>query len=263
MAFIFRSNAQKADAATQAELQCGTLKNDTLPEKAKKLMSAYPDFVKEFKNNHIVCRDGTKLIFDDGKEKSFTELTDMPYIQDMFAFIYPKGKIEKKIEKNRDPGRIRNDSFFGKMYGETNAEVQKNLDTVVWCPVLVGQKLQVTSVNDVDKHLMEISAELDRHPEWKQYLRSAGAFNWRVINGTKRMSVHSFGIAIDLDTKYSNYWQWDCGCKNENINVAYRNQIPHRIVDVFENNGFIWGGRWYHYDTMHFEYRPELLINKK
>ncbi|MDD5211432.1 MAG: M15 family metallopeptidase, partial [Sulfuricurvum sp.] len=23
--------------------------------------------------------------------------------------------------------------------------------------------------------------------------------------------------------------------------------------------GFIWGGRWYHYDTMHFEYRPELL----
>jgi len=22
---------------------------------------------------------------------------------------------------------------------------------------------------------------------------------------------------------------------------------------------FIWGGRWYHFDTMHFEYRPELL----
>ena len=26
-----------------------------------------------------------------------------------------------------------------------------------------------------------------------------------------------------------------------------------------EAEGFIWGGRWYHYDTMHFEYRPELL----
>mgnify|MGYP002637708491 CR=1 FL=1 len=25
------------------------------------------------------------------------------------------------------------------------------------------------------------------------------------------------------------------------------------------SNGFIWGGRWFHYDTMHFEYRPELL----
>jgi hypothetical protein len=28
---------------------------------------------------------------------------------------------------------------------------------------------------------------------------------------------------------------------------------------VFEQHGFIWGGRWAHYDTMHFEYRPELL----
>ena len=31
------------------------------------------------------------------------------------------------------------------------------------------------------------------------------------------------------------------------------------LVTVFENHGFIWGGKWRHYDTMHFEYRPELL----
>ena len=35
------------------------------------------------------------------------------------------------------------------------------------------------------------------------------------------------------------------------------------IVDVFERHGFIWGGRWFHYDTMHFEYRPELLAIAK
>jgi hypothetical protein len=35
--------------------------------------------------------------------------------------------------------------------------------------------------------------------------------------------------------------------------------MPREIVDAFERHGFIWGGRWYHYDTMHFEYRPELL----
>ena len=34
---------------------------------------------------------------------------------------------------------------------------------------------------------------------------------------------------------------------------------PHKIVEIFERHGFIWGGKWYHYDTMHFEYRPELL----
>jgi len=37
-------------------------------------------------------------------------------------------------------------------------------------------------------------------------------------------------------------------------------QIPIQIVRIFEKHGFIWGGYWYHYDTMHFEYRPELLL---
>ena len=37
------------------------------------------------------------------------------------------------------------------------------------------------------------------------------------------------------------------------------NRIPYEIVEIFERHGFIWGGRWYHFDTMHFEYRPELL----
>ena len=35
------------------------------------------------------------------------------------------------------------------------------------------------------------------------------------------------------------------------------------IVRIFEKHGFIWGGRWYHYDTMHFEYRPEMIAIAK
>ena len=26
-----------------------------------------------------------------------------------------------------------------------------------------------------------------------------------------------------------------------------------------EAEGFAWGGRWFYFDTMHFEYRPELF----
>jgi len=33
--------------------------------------------------------------------------------------------------------------------------------------------------------------------------------------------------------------------------------MPQSVVDAFERQGFIWGGKWNHYDTMHFEYRPE------
>ena len=46
----------------------------------------------------------------------------------------------------------------------------------------------------------------------------------------------------------------------ENQENTLQEQMPREIVDIFERHGFIWGGKWYHYDTMHFEYRPELLI---
>ena len=35
--------------------------------------------------------------------------------------------------------------------------------------------------------------------------------------------------------------------------------MPEKIIAAFEKHGFIWGGNWYHYDTMHFEYRPDLI----
>ena len=82
----------------------------------------------------------------------------------------------------------------------------------------------------------------------------SGTFVWRNIAGTDRLSNHSFGTAIDINTKYSDYWKW-------NNNVTYINRIPIEIAEVFEKYGFIWGGKWYHYDTMHFEFRPELTAD--
>ncbi|MBN9071220.1 MAG: M15 family metallopeptidase [Rhizobiales bacterium] len=71
------------------------------------------------------------------------------------------------------------------------------------------------------------------------------------------MSMHAYGAAIDLNTKYTAYWQWQK--PDAAGHIKWSNRIPKEIVDIFERHGFIWGGRWYHYDTMHFEYRPEML----
>ncbi len=230
-----------------------------LPPDIQKLVSSYPAFIQGYEDNQIIFKDGTTLMYDDGKSKTIAERLKSPDIKDLFAYTYPKGKLETVPAKNEDPGRIRNEKFLQKMYGKTTAEVQKNLTVITWCPKLLGQKLSVTTANNVHLLLQQVSAELDDHPEWKKYLQSAGAFNWRLIRGTKQLSTHSFGIAIDLNTAYSDYWQWDCRCTDENARLTYTNRIPQGIVDIFEKYGFIWGGKWYHYDTMHFEYRPELL----
>ena len=96
-------------------------------------------------------------------------------------------------------------------------------------------------------------------PVYKKYLYPplGGTFAWRYIAHEKNLSMHSFGVAIDINTTYSNYWLWETG--SDGI-LHFRNRIPPIIAEIFEQNGFVWGGKWYHYDTMHFEYRPELLL---
>jgi hypothetical protein len=88
----------------------------------------------------------------------------------------------------------------------------------------------------------------------------SGIYNCRPIAETNRLSVHAFGAAIDINAKLSDYWLW---AKRPDGSIAWHNQIPREIVEIFERHGFIWGGRWYHFDTMHFEYRPELIALAK
>ncbi|WP_457603459.1 M15 family metallopeptidase [Nitratifractor sp.] len=231
---------------------------------AQRLVRAYPDHLKECRDNRIVWRDGTKMLYDDGKKKSFESLLNQADIEDMFRFRYPKGASgysrSRGPSKNYDPGRIRNEKFFRKMYGNSAAEVRSHLIRIPWLPRSSGgrYRITVTRINGVDRALAAVSRDLDRlvarNPSLKKYLAPpGGGFYWRTIAGTHRLSVHSFGAAIDINVKHSAYWRW--GGKH----YRYRNEIPLSIVEIFERHGFIWGGKWYHYDTMHFEYRPELL----
>ncbi|MCE2961713.1 MAG: M15 family metallopeptidase [Chitinophagales bacterium] len=230
-----------------------------IPIPVQKLMKYYPQ-IKSYENGRLIFQDHSTILYDDGKSKSHKELLENADIEDMFKLAYSKGSISKTISRNNDPGRYRNEAFFRKIYGNSAKEVEKNLTEIIWCPKLVNQKIRVSKVNGLDKKLEAISKELDEHPELKKYLTNAGGtFNWRYISGTKRLSQHSFGASIDINVKFSHYWQWDNKSTNEDISLKYKNQIPQIIVDIFEKHGFIWGGKWYHYDTMHFEYRPELL----
>lgn len=239
----------------------GFAQTNDYPESVKKLMQAYPESLKEYDGSYILLFNGEKVRYNSNgkKEKTHIELMNSENVNDIFYYQYKRG-IVHSIPKNYDPGRVRNEELLKKMYGASSSEVQKNLVTIVWCPKLINQKLRVTSINGIDKKLKAISDELDKHPEWEDYLKSSGVFNWRIIKGSTRLSSHSFGTAIDINVAYSNYWQWDCRCTSEDAILKYKNRIPQGIVDIFEKYGFIWGGKWYHYDTMHFEYRPELLL---
>lgn len=230
----------------------------------QRLVDAYPDFLAGHDGNFLIWRDGTRMQFDDGRgRKSFETLLDQPDLEDQFYTPYPRGKAGLAPGRNIDPGRVRYEPLFRKMYGDCSAgQVSGKLQQVIWLPKHDGRVLKVTAVNQVAARLARVSGELDRlvdrKPDLLRFLMPpAGTYNCRVIAGTGRSSVHSFGAAIDIASGEAHYWRWSKPAADGTY--EWRNRIPLEIVEVFERHGFIWGGKWYHFDTMHFEYRPELL----
>jgi hypothetical protein len=66
-----------------------------------------------------------------------------------------------------------------------------------------------------------------------------GCFNIRKKRGGSTMSLHSWGVAIDVNAA------WNCfGCTP---------RLSPGFVKCFTDNGFDWGGTWRKPDGMHFQ----------
>jgi hypothetical protein len=223
------------------------------------LVLAYPETIQARTGNELILRNGVHL--DAGVSDSttpFDVLLTHASIRDMSRITYPARAPITAPTENFDPGRFRNKAFFDAMYGDCRkGEVARNLVSVVWLPKHWGHRIEVTRVNGVADRLREISDAIDALPEAisRAAWPTAGTYACRGVADANQPSMHAYGAAIDLNLAFSNYWLWDSGKAGK---IVWRNRMPEQIVNIFERHGFIWGGRWYHYDTMHFEYRPEL-----
>ena len=242
--------------------QYGAPPND-LRARLDALVAAYPDHLVSHTMTEVIWRDGSRMAVSDGRtDKTFEELLNAPDIDDMFAFAYPAGVMASAPQVNHDPGRIRNEAFFAKIYGDCRNDGRPAMARVGWIRRYKGGGVKVTTINHIDVALARVSADLEKLPrKFVRYLiPSAGTYNCRIIAGTRRLSVHAYAAAIDINVKTADYWRWSK--PDANGRYRWRNKIPMEIVEIFERHGFIWGGRWYHYDTMHFEYRPELILSR-
>lgn len=248
-------------AALAAVLLVATARIASASSEIERLIAAYPDHLSRAEAGDLVWRDGTRMRISDGAaDKTFDVLLERPDIDDMFRIPYRAGPMRGEPGLNEDPGRIRHEPFFRKMYGDCGrGEVQGRLRAVRWMPGR-GGSVQVTTVNGVAERLEAVVRDLERLPErFMRFLTpSAGTFNCRFVEGTRQRSMHAYGAAIDLNVQFAHYWRWSRGAGGR---FEYKNLIPFEIVEIFERHGFIWGGKWSHFDTMHFEYRPELLTS--
>lgn len=237
---------------------CATLRERLSPAPGPAALArAYPDQVWGVRDGQLIMTDGTRFSIHDALPDRTTEQAlDQAGIGDMFAQPYRRGP--QTTPPTDDPGRARHEPLFLKMYGDCASRTfQANMRKVAWMPMSAqGGTVNVTTINGVDRALEAVVADLQKlPPEMIKYLvPTAGAYNCRPVAGTARRSMHAYGAAIDISTAWADYWVWKGG-----ESAVWANRIPPQIVAVFERHGFIWGGRWRRFDTMHFEYRPELL----
>lgn len=71
-----------------------------------------------------------------------------------------------------------------------------------------------------------------------------GSYSFRLMRGGARLSMHSWGCAIDLDPQ------------RNGLGVPWRPErgmMPVAVVEAFEAEGWVAGARWRTADAMHFQ----------
>lgn len=116
---------------------------------------------------------------------------------------------------------------------------------------------------------MVLVDEYDADDNASMAANNSSAFNYRKVDGTDRLSNHSYGLAIDINPLYNPYVRKRDGKKivtpEEGAEYADRSlSNPYYIhegdacYEAFIKRGFTWGGEWKNSkDYQHFEKKAE------
>ena len=117
---------------------------------------------------------------------------------------------------------------------------------------------QIESIKLIDEYSGDDTASM--------LANNTSCFNYRVVEGTTRLSNHAKGLAIDLNPFYNPYITYN---KDGSINISPKgseafadrsSSFPYKIDEndlaykLFKKHGFTWGGNWNSVkDYQHFE----------
>lgn len=252
----------------------------------KAIQTAYPDLVKNISfdselNDWFITIRNQNLYWADGRLLPKKDIQNRQKWAPIISYFYsdevqnPKDFSEELISalkpesliKNRKASPPPNYTFFMLLFnGRNRNEIIKQIrrSRFLGYDVWVHQRV-VEPLRRVQTKIYEAQKTNTEVKKFLKELNQCWSFNWRVIADSGKLSNHSWGSAIDLlPANYKNkkiYWFWEAARDDFWMKIMpYRRWIPPKaVIEAFESEGFIWGGKWTLWDNMHFEYRPELL----
>ena len=176
--------------------------------------------------------------------------------------------LRRRLRDARERPSRRSEEFLGRLLGAASrgeTETRILAMEVAGFTVKVHERLR-DRLALVSEELRALRLADPEVAEFLRGLREMNGYNYRYVEGTRSRSLHSYGLAVDLIPRsYGGkkaYWMWAANSTDEWWAIPYERRwmVPLPVVEAFERQGFVWGGKWLFFDTMHFEYRPEILL---
>jgi hypothetical protein len=191
---------------------------------------------------------------------------DLPPLPDLDA--ESAARLKKALEESRLRPPRRSEVFLERLFkAGSRAETRQRIVTVDFFgfSVQVHQRV-AAALQEVARECEAARRSDPRTAAFLAGLAEIDGFNYRDVAGTLSRSYHGYGLAVDLIPKSyggkAPYWRWVMDRDDRWWATPYEKRwaVPRPVVTAFERHGFVWGGKWLFFDTMHFEYRPEILL---
>ena len=188
------------------------------------------------------------------------------------------------------------DDIFDRIYGRSFKEdctlpredlrylhvLNKDINGTVHEGEMIVNKHIAQDVLDILKELYEndypiekirLVDEYDADDDKSMEDNNSSSFNYRTVPGSKKMSKHSMGLAVDINTRYNPYVRNIDGQSvitpvngieyaDRKLQFDYKIEKGDLCYNLFTEHGFTWGGEWKNSkDYQHFEI-PETKIKE-
>ncbi len=233
------------------------------------IWEAYGDYIQriEVREGDVAFLvDKTWIYYRDGRLLSERNRNNSHRYDSLFSEYDRTGPVEKLPRGSRLP---RSRDLLHAMFGRSESQVRKHCLTLTFLNHEVNvNRLAAQALRQIER---EIYAAASTDPEVRAFVQDLSviySFHRKNVKGSRTLSFHAYGLALDLIPRSYNgqhaNWAWSRTYKRYwyRIPAEERWSPPRMVMNAFKRHGFIWGGDWIRFDCVHFEYRPEIAFTR-
>lgn len=263
-----RDAAPAVDARTPAGVEAAADPEPRDP-RARAFLLAYEPLIDSvtYPEGDVVFHLGRKPIHFQGGRLLAADRLGRRGECDPIFYRYPLGPLDRPLPAKDELPTYCTD-VQESLWGRSEGEIREHGRSIRFLDHrMFVNELLIDPLAAVERDILAAASRSTEVADWLEDLDVTYSFIYRRIDGSPTRSHHAWGLAIDLvPSTYDGrhvYWRWSRDLDEEGwdeIPMAQRWSPPRRVVEIFERHGFVWGGKWAHFDTIHFEYRPEILL---